>query len=95
MKKAENIYHKKQRSRYVVEDWRADMENYTGFDVTMIFYDNGKIGVGVDRAGFFIFRSMDVLIDKASGPYIAEKLTIPESDGKCLVDFFNHVHESK
>lgn len=73
-----------------VENWRADLENWTGFDVTVIRYSNGKVGVGIDRAGFFIFKNMDVLMDKNSGKYIAEKLTIPESDGVCLVDFFKY-----
>lgn len=76
----------------VVENWRADMENHTGFDITMIFYSNGKVGVGIDRAGFFIFSGIEVLIDEASGVYIAEKLTIPDSDGYHLIDFFKHVH---
>ena|SRR5215207_3237873 len=75
----------------LVEDWRADLENGTGYDVTIIYYSrriNGRIGVGIDRLGFFIFKDMNALIAKDSHYYIAEKLTMPLVDAECMRDFF-------
>lgn len=86
-----NVYELKLTEFIVCEKWRVDMENYTGFDVQMVYYKSGKIGVSIDRKGHFIFASKNALVGKKNTGYLMEKLFLSESDAQGMINFFEHL----
>lgn len=71
---------------------RVDLETGTGWEVAVISFANGKIGVGVDRLGYFTFASRESL---KYPHYVAEKLFMPVPDAIEMVKFFNHIFDIK
>ena len=93
MIETENIYTWKSTEHCPVGAWRVDMENGTGFDVQLVYYKGGKIGVSIDRVGHFIFRDKDALIGPGASRYIAEKLLLWKADADGMTDFFEYLFE--
>lgn len=68
---------------------RADLSNGTGWNVFMCRLKSGKIAVGIERIGFFIFKDKNALLGDGAYRYIGEKLCIPtKSDAIEMVKFF-------
>lgn len=67
---------------------RVDLETGTGWEIVVISFANGKIGVGVDRLGYFTFAQRESL---KYPHYVAEKLFMQEADAVEMVKFFDRI----
>jgi hypothetical protein len=72
---------------------RVDMENGTGWEVLITLLPSGKVGIAIDRKGFFVFRSIESLTNPKPedvAPYLGEKLFLCESDAILMAHFLRH-----
>lgn len=67
---------------------RVDLETGTGWEVTIIMMACGKVAVGIDRRGYFIFASKEPLMNKAGYMYLCEKLFLEKVDAIAMISFF-------
>lgn len=71
---------------------RVDLETCTGWEVVVILLPGGKVGVGIDRLGYFTFSSKEAL---KYPHYVAEKLSMQEVDAVEMVKFFTNLFKGE
>lgn len=91
MRKFPTIYNVK-KGLCLVHYGRVDLETGTGWEVVVTEFPGGKIGVGVDRLGYFTFASKEAL---KYPHYVAEKLFMTERDAIEMVKFFTELFEGR